>query len=76
MDGNESADRQDYSVGDRVEMRKQHPCGSLTFEIYRVGADIGLRCLGCDRRLLLPRRQFMKRVRHTITRAIDRTEGE
>jgi hypothetical protein len=48
----------DVQVGDTVTTRKTHPCGSNQWAVYRIGADIGLRCLGCGRRVLLPRRQF------------------
>ncbi len=51
------------SVGDRVTLRKPHPCGSLDWEITRVGADIGIKCLGCGRRVLLPREEFERRVK-------------
>jgi hypothetical protein len=59
----------DVQVGDVVQMRKTHPCGSDRWRVYRVGADIGLRCLGCERRLMLPRRKFeraVKRVLHDV----------
>jgi hypothetical protein len=59
----------DVQVGDVVQTRKDHPCGSNRWQVYRVGADIGLRCLGCDRRVLLPRRQFVKAVKKWISRA-------
>ncbi|MCU0498390.1 MAG: DUF951 domain-containing protein [Anaerolineae bacterium] len=52
--------------GDRVQMRKPHPCGSDQWEVYRIGSDIGLRCLGCDRRVLLTRSVFNKRVKRVI----------
>lgn len=55
-------------VGDVVEMRKVHPCGGLQWEIVRVGADIGLVCLTCQRRVLLPRRQFARRAKKFIRR--------
>ncbi len=55
-------------VGDVVEMRKAHPCGSNRWQVYRIGADIGLRCLGCQRRVMLPRRQFDKAVKKWISR--------
>lgn len=54
---------QDVQVGDRVTLRKTHPCGSTQWQVYRVGADIGLRCLGCDHRHLMPRRKFEKAVK-------------
>ncbi len=59
---------QDIQVGDRVQMRKQHPCGSDEWIIYRIGADIGLRCLGCNRRVLLPRSAFTKHLKRVISK--------
>ncbi|MBN1202149.1 MAG: DUF951 domain-containing protein [Anaerolineae bacterium] len=56
----------DIQVGDVVQMRKTHPCGSDRWQVYRVGADIGIRCLGCDRRVMLPRRKFERGVKRLI----------
>ena len=53
-------------VGDIVQLRKVHPCGSYKWRVVRIGVDIGLVCLGCDRRVLIPRSTFNKRVK-TIT---------
>lgn len=53
-------------VGDRVELRKPHPCGSLEWHVYRIGADIGLTCAGCGRRVLLPRDLFRKRLKRIV----------
>ncbi len=50
-------------VGDVAVMTKPHACGSSEWEIVRVGADIGMRCLGCRRRVLLERPYFTKRVK-------------
>jgi hypothetical protein len=55
--------------GDRAVMRKPHPCGSAEWELYRIGADIGLRCIGCGRRVLLPRAQFVRQVKRLVHRA-------
>ena len=41
--------------GDTVRLKKIHPCGSYQWEVVRLGADIGLRCLGCQRRILMER---------------------
>ncbi|MBZ0295365.1 MAG: DUF951 domain-containing protein [Anaerolineae bacterium] len=54
--------------GDRVQMRKPHPCGSDEWIIYRVGADIGIRCVGCNRRVMLPRSEFNKRLKKVLSR--------
>ena len=53
-------------LGDMVELRKPHPCGSNEWEVVRVGVDVGIVCQGCGRRVLLPRGVFNKRVK-TIT---------
>jgi len=50
-------------VGDVARMRKQHPCGSSEWEVTRVGADIGMKCLKCGRRVMLPREEFERRVK-------------
>lgn len=55
-------------MDDIVRLRKQHPCGSDQWQVVRLGADIGLRCLGCGRRVLLPRRKFEKNVKEFIQR--------
>lgn len=50
-------------VGDIAHMRKQHPCGSFEWEVTRVGADIGMKCLKCGRRVMLTREEFERRVK-------------
>lgn len=55
-------------VGDIVELRKAHPCGSKEWTITGLGADIRMRCNGCSRRILLPRRTLEKRLRRFVSR--------
>lgn len=55
-------------IGDLATMRKPHACGSFEWEIVRVGADIGIKCLKCGRRVLLERPYFNKRVRRVTPR--------
>ncbi len=50
-------------VGDLVTLRKPHPCGSYEWVVTRIGTDIGLKCVGCGRRVMLPRGVFNKRVK-------------
>ncbi|MBI5666761.1 MAG: DUF951 domain-containing protein [Chloroflexi bacterium] len=64
----------EIAVGDRVQMRKKHPCGSDEWIVYRVGADIGLRCLGCNRRVLLARPVFNKRLKQILASRPERGE--
>ena len=56
-------------VGDVVQLRKAHPCGSDRWEVVRTGADIGLRCLGCGRRILLSPSQVERRLRRVLVRS-------
>ena len=56
----------DLQIGDVVRLRKKHPCGGLEWEVVRIGADIGLRCLTCSRRVLVPRSKIEKRIKNVI----------
>jgi hypothetical protein len=49
-------------LGDLVRLRRPHPCGSDTWLVDRLGADIGLRCQGCDRHVLLERATLERRL--------------
>ncbi len=49
--------------GDTAILRKAHPCGGHAWTVTRVGADIGLRCGTCGRRVMLAREEFERRVR-------------
>ena len=57
----------DLKIGDVVRLRKQHPCGGFEWDIVRIGADIGLRCLTCGRRVLLPRSKIEKRIKKILS---------
>lgn len=57
----------DIRLGDIVQMRKPHPCGSTQWEVVRLGADIGIRCSRCSRRVLLPRTQFLRQVKTLVS---------
>lgn len=55
-----------YDLGDIVEMKKQHPCGSKNFEVIRLGADIKIKCTGCGRIIMLPRSKFQKDAKKLV----------
>jgi hypothetical protein len=55
-------------VGDIVRLRRAHPCGADTWLVDRLGADIGLRCQGCERHILLERRQLERRLAAFVQR--------
>ncbi len=55
-------------LDDVVRLKKKHPCGSYEWQVVRLGADIGIKCLKCQRRVLLPRSTFERRVKAFISR--------
>ena len=56
----------EYDLGSVVQMKKQHPCGSYLWEVIRVGADIKIKCQGCNRIIMLPRNKFEKDAKKVI----------
>ena len=63
-------------LGDVVRLRKPHACGGYDWEVVRLGADIGIRCLGCKRRVLLDRSVFEKRVKTFLSRGTSEASAE
>jgi hypothetical protein len=53
----------DVALDDIVRLRKPHPCGSTDWQVVRLGADIGLVCLGCGHRIMLPRSVLARRIK-------------
>ena len=66
----------DIRLGDVVRLRKVHPCGGNDWEVVRLGADIGIRCRTCSRRVLLDRSVFEKRVKSFLSRGPEVAAGE
>ncbi len=59
-----------FYLGDIVEMKKVHPCGSKNWEVIRLGADIKIKCCGCGRLVMLERNKFEKDVKKIIKQNI------
>jgi len=55
-----------YSVGDRVEFKKTHPCGGKTWKILRIGMDFKAKCEKCERIIMLSRNKFEKSVKKKL----------
>lgn len=60
-----------FDLGDIVEMKKQHPCGSKEFEVIRLGADIKIKCVGCGRIVMIPRLKFQKMQKRLLNLIIE-----
>jgi len=58
----------EIKLGDVVRLKKIHPCGSYEWQVVRLGADIGIKCLKCHRRVLLQRSVFERRVKEFVSR--------
>ena len=56
----------DVNIGDKLIMKKQHPCGSKTFAVLRVGMDFKIRCDGCGREVMVPRAKVEKNIKSVI----------
>lgn len=53
----------DIQIGDVITLKKPHPCKSHDFKVLRVGADIGIKCLGCGHYMLIPRNKLNKSIK-------------
>ncbi len=53
----------DIRVGDTLTMKKKHPCGAVTWQVLRIGADFKLRCTGCGHEIMTPRNNIEKHVK-------------
>lgn len=59
----------DYALNDIVEMKKPHPCGENRWKIIRMGMDIRIKCQGCDHSVMIPRREFTKKLKRILQKA-------
>lgn len=57
----------DIKVGDRLEMKKSHPCGSKIFTVNRIGMDFKIQCEGCGHEVYIPRSKVEKNIKRIIT---------
>jgi hypothetical protein len=62
--GEEEMERKQYQLGDIVQMKKPHPCGSN--EVIRLGMDIRIKCVGCKHSVLVPRAKFESKLKKVL----------
>lgn len=67
---------EDVYLGDIVQMRKPHPCGSDLWTVIRTGADIKIRCKGCNRIVMMDRETFFKRRKRLVQRPEEGLEAK
>lgn len=59
-------ENRDYGLGDIVELKKKHPCGSYNWKILRMGGEIKLKCTGCEHMVTVPRSKFNKMIKKVV----------
>lgn len=59
----------EYKIGDIVELKKQHPCGSKIWEITRIGVDFKLKCTGCNHVIIIERPKALKMIKKKVKNA-------
>ena len=62
-------DKQQFQINDIVEMKKQHPCGTNAWKIIRMGADIRIKCEGCQHSVMIPIKEFEKKMKKLLVKA-------
>ena len=66
----------DVHIGDRLKMKKKHPCGSMEWDVLRVGMDFRLKCCGCGHMIMIPRKQAEKNIKQIISSAASEKEQD
>lgn len=61
-------DKKDFDLNDIVEMKKPHPCGTNRWKIIRMGMDIRMKCEGCSHSVMLPRREFTRKLKKILVK--------
>lgn len=69
-------ERKQFELGDIVQMKKQHPCGTNEMEIIRMGMDIRIKCVGCKHSVLIPRAKFEKNMKKVLRSKTSEGEKE
>ena len=62
-------ENKEYRLGSIVIMKKQHPCGTNRWKIIRLGADIRIKCMGCSHSVMMPRKEFVRKMKKVIETA-------
>lgn len=55
-----------FGLNDIVEMKKPHPCGVNKWKVIRLGMDIRIKCEGCGHSVLIPRKDFVRKLKKIV----------
>ncbi|AZB41126.1 DUF951 domain-containing protein [Bacillus sp. FJAT-42376] len=59
----------EFDLNDIVEMKKPHPCGANRWKIIRLGMDIRIKCEGCGHSVMIPRKEFTRKMKKMLVKA-------
>ena len=62
----QGAKAMNLNVGDRIEMKKPHPCGCKNFTLLRIGMDFKIQCEGCGHQVMVPRKKVEKNIKKVL----------
>ncbi len=62
-------EQKEFKLNDVVEMKKSHPCGTNRWKVIRMGMDIRIKCVGCGHSVMIPRKDFSKKMKKIIESA-------
>jgi hypothetical protein len=68
-------ERKQFALGDIVQMKKPHPCGTNAWKVIRMGMDIRIKCTGCDHSVMIPRLEFERKMKKVLVRAEEQPES-
>ncbi|MFC8684857.1 DUF951 domain-containing protein [Brevibacillus porteri] len=61
-------ERKQFGLGDVVQMKKPHPCGTNAWKVIRMGMDVRIKCTGCDHSVMIGRLEFERKLKKILTR--------
>lgn len=68
-------ERKQFGLGDVVQMKKPHPCGTNAWKVIRMGMDVRIKCTGCDHSVMLPRLEFERKLKKILIRSEEEPES-
>jgi hypothetical protein len=69
-------ERKQFGLGDVVQMKKAHPCGTNAWKVIRMGMDIRIKCTGCEHSVMIPRLEFERKLKKILIQAEDKEDQQ
>jgi hypothetical protein len=67
-------ERKQFGLGDVVQMKKAHPCGTNAWKVIRMGMDIRIKCTGCEHSVMIPRLEFERKLKKILIQAEEKED--